>query len=110
MREVLGLEETESPSTFTGFVGAVERGCLLFPADIFGECRWVLVGTVPFPLQTAYSEKGIKGLKDEALVHLLCHEPSLGFLSPEALAALLRGKRGPKEAARILALARLGVL
>jgi hypothetical protein len=43
-------------------------------------------------------------------VHLLRHEPSLGFLSPEALAALLRGKRDPKEAARILALARLGVL
>lgn len=110
LREVLGLEERESPPTFMGFVGAVERGHLLFPVNVFGECRWVLVGTVPFPLQTAYSDKGIKGLKDEALVHLLLHEPSLGPLSPEVLAALIRGKGGPKEAARILAMARLGRL
>jgi hypothetical protein len=110
LREVLGLGEKESLPTFTGFIGAVERGCLLFPVNVFSECRWVLVGTTPFPLQTAYREKGIKGLKDEALVHLLRHEPSLGFLSPEALATLLRGKGDPKEAARILALARLGRL
>jgi len=107
LREVLGLGEMEDPPTFTGFVGAVERGCLLFPVNVFGECRWVLVGTVSFPLQTAYSEKGIKGLEDEALVRLLRHEPSLEPLSPEVLAALVRGRGGPNEAARILAMARL---
>jgi hypothetical protein len=110
LREVLGLKETESPPAFMGFVGTVERGCLLFPVNVFGECRWVLVGTVPFPLQTAYSEKGIKGLEDEALAHLLRHEPSLRPLSPEALAALVRRKGGPKEVARILAMTRLGTL
>jgi hypothetical protein len=110
LREVLGLGEAESPPTFMGFVGAVERGCLLFPVNVFGECRWVLVGDIPFPLQTAYSEKGIKGLEDEALAHLLRHEPSLRPLSPEALAALVRRRGGPKEAKRILAMARLRVL
>ncbi len=110
LKEALGLGEVEDPPTFMGFVGAVERGCLLFPVNVFNECLWVLVGTIPFPLQTAYSERGLKGLKDEALLELLRHEPSLGPLSPEVLAALVRRRGGPKEAARILAMARLGML
>jgi hypothetical protein len=110
LKEVLGLGDAEDPPTFTGFVGAVKRGHLLFPVNVFGECRWVLVGTVPFPLQTPYSERGLKGLGDEALLHLLRHEPSLELLPREALAMLVRGKGGPKEAARILAMARLRAL
>ncbi len=110
LREVLRLGEEESPPTFMGFIGAVERGCLLFPVNVFGECSWVLVGTIPFPLQTAYRGEGLKGLKDEALLELLRHEPSLGPLSPKALAALVRRRGGPKEAERILAMARLKVL
>jgi hypothetical protein len=110
LKEALGLGDMEDLPTFMGFVGAVERGCLLFPVNVFGECRWVLAGTIPFPLQTPYSEKGLRGLRDEALLHLLRHEPSLGPLSHEVLAALVRGKGGPKEAARILAMARLRAL
>jgi hypothetical protein len=110
LRKVLGLGEMEDPPTFTGFVGAVERGCLLFPVNVFGECSWVLVGTVPLRLQTSYGEKAVRDLKDETLLHLLHHEPSLEPLSPEVLAALVRGRGGPKEAARILTMARLMAL
>jgi hypothetical protein len=110
LREVLGLKETESPPTFMGFVGAVERGCLVFPINVFGECRWVLVETIPFPLQTPYTKEAVRDLEDEALLHLLRYEPSLRPLYPDVLAALVRRRGSSKEAARILAMARLRML
>jgi hypothetical protein len=110
LRKVLELGETENSPTFMGFVGAVERGCLVFPINVLGECRWALVGDIPFPLQTAYSEKGVRGFEEEVLAHLLRDEPFLRPLSPEAVAVLVQRKGGPKEVARILAMAHLGAL
>jgi hypothetical protein len=112
------LKKVKQPRWPPVFVEAVERGCLLFlkgPSEgPSGGYSQVLVGTDLFelPSWTPFTEETIEEGNDEALLkYLLDYELHLKLtLSPEVLAALIRRRGGPKEAARILAMAGLRVL
>ncbi len=108
------LKKLTAPRWPPVFVEAVERGCLLFLKGPSGGYSRVLVGTDLFEITswTPFTEETIEGGDDEALLkYLFDYERHLKLiLSPEVLAALVRRRGGPKEAGRILAMARLKVL
>jgi hypothetical protein len=108
------LKKVKGPRWPPVFIEAVERGCLLFLREPSGGYSQVLVGTDLFELTswTPFTEKTISEGDDEALLkYLLDYELRLKLtLSEKVLAALVRRGGGPKEAARILAMAGLRVL
>jgi hypothetical protein len=93
------------------FVKAVRRGHLLFlftPA--FEATHVVLGGTlVPLARGLSYWEVVPEG-RAKALASFLRRGSPLRVLPRGAVPALLRGEGGPKEAARVVALSRLGGL
>jgi hypothetical protein len=106
------LKKLKEPRWPPVFIGAVERGCLLFLINPLGGCSHLLVGTDLFEITWApFREEVVREGDDEALLAYLLYERRLSLaFSREVLTALVRGRGGPKEAVRILAMARLRAL